>query len=726
MKRKFRFQWGAFLMLIVYGGLFFAMFFRIFFIQASGQVEGQALAAKAAAKYERSKVITANRGKILDRQGQVIAEDTINYRLVAVISPKASEGTKTLMHVADKERTANLLAKYLPVSEKDIFDKLNTKAKNAQGNEIRQVEFGAAGRNISHLVMENISSEKLPGIIFMEETKRFYPNGIFASNLIGLAQRDTQEDGQSRTVGKMGLESIYNKELSGTDGRVQYKSDLWGYLLPNSNKMVEPAIDGADVYLTIDKTIQNFLEDSMSKVYKKYNPESMVAVVANPKTGEILAVSQRPTYNPQDGTGLENSWLNQLTELTIEPGSTMKTFTLAAAIEEGKWFPNAKFQSGQYMVGNVPIGDHNNRQGWGPITYLEGIQRSSNVGMAHLLKLIGDDKFISYVNKFGFGEKTGIDLPNEATGQILDKYPINRVTTTYGQGSTVTPIQLIQAVSAIANDGKMMQPYVIEKIVNPNTKEIVKENKPTIKGKPISKKTSKEVRKILSTTITSENGTAKDFASHEYEVSGKTGTAQMPDPSTGKYDERGKNYFLYSFLGMAPADDPQLVLYIAVGKPKLGPTEVGSEPTSIVFNTVMGSSLKYLNIKPQKIKKTKSQTMVNLKGQPVEDVEKEFGKNGIETVIIGNGDKITDQYPAEKSEVLSGGLVFLKTDGDSVVPDFTDWSLRNVLTYQTMASANIEIIGEGYVQKQSVKAGTVLNGNKKIILKMEKPEEYYK
>jgi len=723
MKRKFRFQWGAFLMLIVYGGLFFAMFFRIFGIQASGQVEGQALAAKAAAKYERSKVITANRGNILDRQGQVIAEDTINYRLVAVISPKASEGTKTLMHVADKEKTAKILAKYLSISEKDIFDKLNTKVKNAQGNEIRQVEFGAAGRNISHGVMEQISSEKLPGIIFMEETKRFYPNGIFASNLVGLAQRDTQQDGQTKTVGKMGLESIYNKELSGTDGRVQYKSDVWGYLLPNSNKMVEPAKDGADVYLTIDKTIQNFLEDSMSKVYKKYNPESMVAVVANPKTGEILAVSQRPTYNPQDGTGLENSWLNQLTELTIEPGSTMKTFTLAAAVEEEKWFPNATFQSGQYTVLDRTIRD-SNQVGWGSISYLEGIQRSSNVGMAHLLKLMGDDTFISYMKKFGFGEKTGIDLPNEATGQILDKYPINRVTTTYGQGSTVTPIQLIQAVSAIANDGKMMQPYVIEKIVNPNTKKIVKENTPTIKGQPISEKTAKEVRKILASTIYSEKGTGQNFASKEYEVAGKTGTAQIPKASGGYY--WGKNEFLYSFLGMAPADDPQLVMYIAVEKPKLGPTDSGSEPTSTVFNTVMGSSLKYLNIKPQKIKKTKSQTMENLKGQLVEDVEKEFEENGIETVIIGNGDKITDQYPAEKSEVLSGGFVFLKTDGDSVVPDFTDWSLRNVLTYQTMAGANIEINGEGYVQKQSVKAGTVLNANKKIILKMKKPEEIYK
>ncbi|MBK3494493.1 penicillin-binding protein [Viridibacillus sp. YIM B01967] len=710
-------------MLIVYGGLFFAMFLRIFIIQASGQVEGQVLAAKAAAKYEKSKVITANRGNILDRQGQTIAKDTINYRLVAVISPDASEGTKNLMHVEDKEKTAKILAKYISMSEEDILKKLNTKEKNAQGNLLRQVEFGAAGRNINHGTMEKLSNEKLPGINFVENTKRFYPNGIFASNLIGLAQRETQEDGDSKTVGKMGLESIYNKELSGTNGSVNYKSDVWGYLLPNSNKMVKPAQNGNDVYLTIDKTIQNFLEDSMSKVYKKYNPDSMVAVVANPKTGEILAVSQRPTYNPQDGSGLENSWLNQLTELTIEPGSTMKTFTLATAVEEGKWHPNAFFQSGQYTVLDRTIRD-SNQVGWGPISYLEGIQRSSNVGMAHLLKLVGDDTFVSYMKKFGFGEKTGIDLPNEATGQILDKWPINRVTTTYGQGSTVTPIQLIQALTAVANDGKMMQPYVIDKIVNPNTKKIVKENKPIIKGKPISAKTAKEVREILATTITGEKGTGQSFASKEYEVSGKTGTAQIPNASGGYY--WGKNQFLYSFLGMAPVDDPQLVIYIAVEKPKLSVTQAGSEPTAAVFNTVMESSLKYLNIKPEKNKKIKSKTMDNYKGQLVEDVAEDFATKNVQMVIIGNGDKITAQYPAEKSKVLSGGTVFLKTDGESKIPDFTGWSLRDVLTYQTISGANIEMKGEGYVQKQSIKAGTTLNANKKIGLKLKKPEDYYK
>lgn len=305
-----------------------------------------------------------------------------------------------------------------------------------------------------------------------------------------------------------------------------------------------PAKDGDEIYLTIDQTIQSILDNEVSRVDAEYKPESIVAVVANPKTGEILASTQRPTYNPQTGEGINSSWLNQLTQITIEPGSTMKTFTLATAIEKGVWNENATFMSGQYRVGDRVIRDAN-QVGWGRISYLEGIQRSSNVGMANLLNLIGEDYFLKSIHKFGFGEKTGIDLPKEATGQILDQYKINKVTTTYGQGSTVTPIQLIQAVSAIANDGKMMQPYVIQKIVDPNTKKVVKENKPKVKSSPVSADTAKEVRRILATTITSEKGTAQKFASTDYEVSGKTGTAQVAN-SSGGYSWGKINFYILS------------------------------------------------------------------------------------------------------------------------------------------------------------------------------------
>ncbi|MFJ8261631.1 penicillin-binding transpeptidase domain-containing protein [Rummeliibacillus sp. NPDC094406] len=705
-------------MLIIYGLLFFLMFFRIFYIQVTGQAEGQKLAAKATARYEKTKTITADRGNILDRQGQVIAKDAISYRLVAVVNPKASKGTNKVMHVENPKKTAAVLAKYIDMDEDEIYKRLTPEKKDTY-----QVEFGAAGRDISHATMKEIEKEHLPGIIFMEDKKRFYPNGTFASNLIGIAGKKNDEDPQAPTVGKMGLEAIYNKELSGVNGNVQYKSDLFGYLLPNSKEMIQPAKDGDNVYLTIDKTIQNFLEDSMSKVYKQYNPESMVAVVADPKTGEILAVSQRPTFNPQTGEGLDNSWINKMTETTIEPGSTMKTFTLATAIQEGKWNPNDTFQSGQYTVYDRTIRDAN-QVGWGRITYLEGIQRSSNVGMANLLKKIGDDTFIQYMKKFGFGQKTGIDLPNEATGKILDEYPINRVTTTYGQGSTVTPIQLIQAETAIANNGKMMQPYVIDKVVDPNTGKIVKEHKPVVKGNPISAETAKQVRDTLATTVTSEKGTAQKFASKEYEVAGKTGTAQIPKPNGGYY--WGTNNFLYSFLGMAPAKDPKLIMYVAVEKPHLGVTEVGSEPTSKIFNTVMDSSLKYLNIKPSKSTTEKAILMEDVVGQESDNVITNLESKNIQTIRIGSKGKITDQYPKKGQSVFATNHAFIKTSGNIQIPDFKGWSLRDILTYQSLSGIEIDVNGDGYVQKQNIKPGTVYDGNKKIVLTLEKPQQQYK
>ncbi|CAM5187654.1 Penicillin-binding protein 2B OS=Ureibacillus acetophenoni OX=614649 GN=SAMN05877842_101375 PE=3 SV=1 [Ureibacillus acetophenoni] len=225
----------------------------------------------------------------------------------------------------------------------------------------------------------------------------------------------------------------------------------------------------------------------------------MVAIIADPKTGEILAMSQRPTFNPENRIGLED-WLNTATQKILEPGSTMKVFTLATAIETGNWHPGATFQSGSYTLLDRTIRDHN-YVGWGPITFLEGIQRSSNTAMAYLLEDIGNDTFIEYLDKFGFGKPTGIDLPGEVNGKILTDYPIDYVTTSYGQGSTVTPIQLVQAMTAIANDGQIMQPYLIKKIVDSNG-EVVQKHEPKVKGNPVSSSTAEQVREILASTVT--------------------------------------------------------------------------------------------------------------------------------------------------------------------------------------------------------------------------------
>ncbi|MFX3674195.1 MAG: penicillin-binding transpeptidase domain-containing protein [Paenisporosarcina sp.] len=700
-------------MFLFYGGLFFVLLSRMIFIQVTGEAEGQALAAKAAAKYEREQTLNANRGEIVDRNGQVIAEDTLSYRLVAILSPKATSNPKNPKHVNDIEKTADVLAAHIPLSKEKIMERLSKEGAY-------QVEFGQAGRDISHEVMTQISKKELPGLVFVRDLKRFYPNGVFASHLIGFAMKEETEDGSFKTVGKMGLESIYDKQLTGKDGKVKYDSDLWGYLLPNTKEMVSPAEDGYTINLTLDKTVQNFLEDAMSRVEKQYTPEKMVAMVADPKTGKILAMSQRPSFDPETREGLTTNWLNETIENTIEPGSTMKTFTVAAAMEENKWDPNASYTSGKYTLLSNTIRDHN-LKGWGTITYLEGFQRSSNVAMAYLLERLGDKVFLEYLDKFGFGEKTGIDLPNEATGKIISTWPLDRLVSTFGQGSTVTPMQLIQAETAIANDGVMMKPYVIDKIVNPSTKEVMHDSKPTEAGKPISAKTAQQMRELLASTVTSEDGTAKRFKLSDYTVAGKTGTAQIPDEN-GKYQYGAENY-LYSFLGMAPAENPQLIVYVAVSKPKLEDTEVGSIPVSEIFRSVTENSLKYMNIKPAEFKKTPPVQIKSYKKQNAMNVQAELESKKINTIIIGDGGQVVNQYPVKNTQMLPGSLVLLKTEGPISIPDFTKWSKRNVLVYQRLSGLSIEVVGDGFVTTQSISPGTKMSDNGPIVLKLETPEE---
>ncbi|MFC7685512.1 penicillin-binding protein [Ureibacillus sp. GCM10028918] len=709
-------------MLVIYGGLFFALFIRIFYIQSTGEVKGQQLEARAAALYGKEAVLSAERGKILDRNGGVIAEDTLSYRLIAVVNPEATTDKDEPRHVQNPEETAKVLAKYISMEESEIYSILTKKLSD--GRTPYQVEFGVAGRSISHETMTAIKEEGLDGIIFASDSKRYYPNGPFASHLIGFALKEEQKDGNFKTVGKMGLEYTYNKELTGVDGSLQYDSDIFGYLLPNSEKMVKPAENGDDIYLTLDKTIQNFLEESMTNVYKEYNPEAMIAVVADPKSGEILAMSQRPTFDPDTRDGLD-SWNNDIIESVIEPGSTMKTFTLATAIETNNWHPNAYYQSGSYTLLGDTIRDHNQR-GWGQITYLEGFQRSSNTAMANMLEYIGNDRLIDYFKKFGFGEKTGIDLPGEASGTLLTNWPINYVTTSYGQGSTVTPIQLVQAMTAIANDGEMMQPYVIDKIVDSTTGEVIKDEKPTVKGNPVSKETAKQVREILASTVTAEDGTAKSFAIEGYDVAGKTGTAYIPRADgSGRYLTGNKNNYLYSFLGMAPADNPQLIVYVAVKQPRLEATEVGSAPVSEVFTSVMQNSLKYLNINPEDVAEAETTTMKDYVGENAENVQLDLVNEGVTPVVIGEGGKILSQYPEKDLSITKGSIVFLKTQGSVTLPSFKNWSLRNLLVYKMMSGLSIEIVGEGYVESQSVSADTVIGEGSPIVVQLRTPEETY-
>ncbi|EIM07793.1 penicillin-binding protein 2B (PBP-2B) [Planococcus antarcticus DSM 14505] len=719
MKKKFRFQGGAFLLFLLFAGLFFLLLTRIVTIQATGEVEGQQLAARAAAKYSQEEVLTAERGRIIDRKGEVIAEDTLTYKLVAVLDESATQKVSDPRHVVDIEETASKLAGYLGASEESILETLKTGVEKDR----YQVEFGSAGREINHTQMLEMKEAEIPGLLFVRDLKRLYPNGVFASHLIGYAMKEEMKDGVTKTTGRMGLESIHNEVLTGQNGKIEFDTDKWGFLLPNSESAVTPAVDGSDVQLTLDKTLQNFLEDAMSGVQEEYDPTRMIAVIADPKTGEILAMSQRPTFNPNTREGLSDNWLNESIELTIEPGSPMKMFTLAAAIEEGKWDANATYNSGTYTLLDSTIGDHNSGRGWGTISYLEGFQRSSNVSMAYLLERLGADTFMTYIDAFGFGEQTGIDLPKEATGKILDQYPINKLTTAYGQGSTVTPIQMIQAASAIANGGVMMKPYVIDQIKNTDTGKVTVKSEPEKAGQPISAETAEKVKEVLASTVTSEVGSAKGFALQDYKIAGKTGTAQVPKEGGGYLE--GSNNYLFSFLGMAPADDPELLIYIGVQQPNLPANEYGSVPVAKIFTSVMENSLKYMNIEPENMVEATTMPVEDYTGQSATAAAEALRELGLETVVIGDSKEVVSQYPETGSTVLDGGRVILKAAGKTTLPDFTGWSKRELLAYQSLSGLSLEIAGQGYVLTQSIAEGEVVTVNDPVVIELHPPEIYY-
>ncbi|MBM7647223.1 penicillin-binding protein 2B [Bacillus ectoiniformans] len=708
--------------------LFFVLLMRFVYIQITGQADGHSLKNEALQKYLKTDVLEAKRGNIYDQHGQVIAEDTSSFTIAAILSPSMTTNPKKPKHVVDPEKTADVLAKYLDMDEQDIEENLKKKAF--------QVEFGSAGRDLSNSVKRKIEEEKLPGIIFIRDSKRFYPNGKFASHLIGFTQKlEEKKDGKviHETKGQMGIEKTYEKYLKGKDGKIQYKSDLWGYLLPNKKEMIEEPDNGDHVYLTIDSKIQTFLEDSLNEVEKQYKPGKAFAVVAEADTGKILAMSQRPSFHPSTKEGLGDNWNNDLTAYSFEPGSTMKIFTLAAAIEEGVFNPNAMYKSGRYKVGSGSIRDHNGGRGWGDITYLEGVQRSSNVAMANLLEKMGPDVFRQYLEDFHFGKQTGIRLPNEAKGSILYRYPIEQVTTSFGQGTSTTPLQLVQAASSVANDGKMMKPFIIDKVVDDRTKKPIQDTTPEVVGEPISKDTAKQVRDILGTVVSSEHGTGRPYQIQGYEVAGKTGTAQIAGPD-GKY-MTGVNNYAFSFLGMAPKDDPQLIMYVAVAQPHLK-GESGSAPVSKIFNPVMKNSLQYLNIKPQQSITKKVIKIKDLQGENTEETVKKLRAKGLNPIVIGKGKEIESQLPSVDGSLLQGEKIIIKTTGSATMPNIEGWSLRDVMKVAKVADLKVSYSGEGYVIRQNIKPDAPLKkdhkliislaGQKEIMLEKQKKEEELK
>lgn len=548
--------------------LFSAILVRLGYVQF---FLGDMLTRKAEDSWSRDIPFEGQRGDIVDARGVKLATNQSAPTIFVV--PRQIENPIL---------TARKLANVLDIPEQQVYKQVT---KNSS---IERINPG--GRKISVELANEIRDLEIKGVFVAEDSKRYYPYGSYLSHVLGFAGIDNQ--------GLNGLELYYDAVLSGKAGRVSFFSDAKGRRLPNLADQYVSAVDGADLQLTIDSEIQTIVERELNIAEEKYHPDGMIAIAMNPKNGEILAMSSRPSFDPGKYQEVDALTYNRNLPVwsSYEPGSTFKIITLASALNEGLVdLEDEHFHD----HGSVEVdGAHLKcwkAGGHGSQSFLEVVQNSCNPGFVELGQRLGKDKLFSYIKDFGFGSKTGIDLAGEGTGILfpLDRVgPVELATTAFGQGVSVTPIQQITAVSAAINGGKLFTPKIAKQLVDSSSGKIIKTFPTEMKRRVITEETSKKVRLALETVVA--QGTGKGAFVEGFRVGGKTGTAQKV--KDGAYMEG--NYIL-SFIGFAPADDPEIVVYIAVDNPK-DTVQFGGTVSAPIVGNILRDAQKVLEIQPRK------------------------------------------------------------------------------------------------------------------------------
>lgn len=649
--------------------------------------------------------LTAKRGTIYDKEGDILALNISSYTVIAYLDSSRTTNEKYPQHVVDKDTTAEKLSTVLGMSEEYI--------RNLLDNEAYQVELGPGGRGITELEKEAIEDLNLPGIDFIESYKRYYPNGDFASYTIGYAK----EDEEGNISGELGIEAKYDEMLKGTDGYLEYQQDKYGYKIPDTNEIRNDAKDGNDIYLTIDASIQRFIEGALKEAEAEYTPEWMLMTVMDAQTGDILGTASTPSFDPniRDLTNYENPLVTYL----YEPGSTMKIYTYMCAMEKGTYDGNATFQSGSLEIGEDVISDWN-RTGWGTITFDKGFQFSSNVAVATMMQnYLTKNELKECLIKYGFTETTDIELPREQAGMIKFNYPIEVATASFGQGINITAIEQLQALTIIANDGKMLKPHIIDKIVDPNTDEIVYESLVEESEQIVSQNTVNKIKELMYNTVhgTDSGTTGRAFNIEGFDVIAKTGTSQIYDEQNGGYLQ-GTNDYIYSVAGMFPKDNPEIIIYTVVKRPTWGTTQAMSNATVSVIKSIA----KYKNMFTDKIEgATMTElTLPSYTNKTLDEVKTDLNAKGVETIVIGNGNKIINQYPKAGDTVISYDKVILVTNEQTwKIPNLTGWSRVEVIALCNLLNVTCEFEGYGYVESQSINANTAIKAGDKIQIKLK-------
>ncbi|MCM1371186.1 MAG: stage V sporulation protein D [Clostridium sp.] len=618
------------LLIIIF--LFIIIIAKVFYIQV---IDYQKLSDYATDLWSRNLPVEGNRGIIYDRNGVVLADNITTVSLVIIPN-----------QVKDKETTSEKLAEILGVTYEEMYSHVSKKTS------IERVH--PEGRRLDYETADKISELELSGVYLIKESKRYYPHDTLLSHTMGFVGIDNQ--------GLSGLELLYDDYLTGSYGAIKYFSDAKGNKLQLSEIYEQPQ-DGINLTLTINYELQSSLERELNNAIIKYNPDQALGIAMNPKTGEVLAIASKPDFSPSNYNDYTVEEINRNLPIwaTYEPGSTFKIITLSAALEEGivDLDNDTFYDSGGITVSGATLHCWKHG-GHGEQTYRQVVENSCNPGFVNLGLKLGKEKLFSYIDKFGFGKKTGIELNGESSGILFNVDRIGDLelgTTAFGQGVSVTPIQQITAVSAAINGGNLYKPYIVKSLNEPVTNSVIEDTNPTLVRRVISEETSKKVRETLESVVS--NGTGRPAYIDGYRVGGKTGTAQKVE--NGRY--LVGNYIV-SFIGFLPADDPEIIVYVAIDNAK-GVTQYGGTVAAPIARNILLDAIDILNIekrdgtteKKYNYGDKKYVTIPNVVGLSVSDAKKEL--KGFDLEFSGNGNTISYQSPSAGIRILEGSSVRL-------------------------------------------------------------------
>lgn len=589
---------------------------------------------KAMDLWERDFTVAGLRGSITDINGELLAYDIPSTSVMVVPA-----------QIQDPTATAKTLSEVLEADQEKIYETITKKVSTQK--------IQPEGRLLSDEKAIELEQLDLAGVYLVQDSLRYYPNQSYLAQVLGFTGIDNQ--------GLAGLELQYDSILTAKSGSLNIPFDAKGHNVELYEESYDAPGKGMNVRLTIDKTIQDVLERELNNLMERYKPDSALALAMNPKTGEILGMVSKPDFDPNHYEDYSPDIYNRNLPIwkSFEPGSTFKSVTFASALELKLFdmFQDTYYDRGYEMVGGARIKSWK-AGGHGQQTFLQVLENSSNPGFVEISRRMGLDSLYEYVEKFGFGSKTGIDLPGESSGIMFQKEAMGEVeqaTVAFGQGISTTPLQLVSAFSAIINGGNYYQPYITDSITHPLTNETIVQYEPTLLRNVISKETSDQMRYALESVVA--NGGGKNAYIEGYKIGGKTGTAQKA--VNGVYLS---NEYILSFLSAAPMDDPQIVIYIAADAPQndvlYGGTVIGP-----VIKACYEDILPYLNVErveeqiPKKLvwPEQEKQTVGNYIGEKATEIKAE----GLQFELIGEGDYVISQLPQAGIKLSEGGKVWL-------------------------------------------------------------------